>query len=124
MIAGYRFARKKYQQRQAAKSSLAPAGNTKEPITSLPNDADAQTHQVQEAHTNTNLSNAPKTKCTQCKEEKSAVRKYRWKLLFCLLPAFFDASLDLTIVATALPEIASHFSQSLILRSFWPSPYK
>ncbi|KIY01052.1 uncharacterized protein Z520_03718 [Fonsecaea multimorphosa CBS 102226] len=53
-----------------------------------------------------------KTKpCPQCTREKSKARKYRWKLLFCLLPAFFNASLDLTIVATALPQIASHFNK-------------
>ncbi|OAP60460.1 hypothetical protein AYL99_05462 [Fonsecaea erecta] len=59
------------------------------------------------------LLNTPKEtqKCPQCAQERSKARKYRWKLLFCLLPAFFVASLDLTIVATALPQIASHFSQ-------------
>ncbi|KAH0845080.1 putative MFS multidrug transporter [Fonsecaea pedrosoi] len=58
-------------------------------------------------------SNDPKKKrpCPQCAQEKSKARKYRWKLLFCLLPAFFVASLDLTIVATALPQIASHFDK-------------
>jgi predicted MFS family arabinose efflux permease len=55
---------------------------------------------------------APKAKpCPQCTQEKSRVRKYRWKLLLCLTPAFFVASLDLTIVATALPQIASHFNK-------------
>ncbi|KAJ9606625.1 hypothetical protein H2200_008633 [Cladophialophora chaetospira] len=49
--------------------------------------------------------------CPQCKEEKSRARKYRWKLLLCLTPAFFVASLDLTIVATALPRIASHYNR-------------
>ncbi|KIW32306.1 uncharacterized protein PV07_03860 [Cladophialophora immunda] len=56
--------------------------------------------------------NPKKTKpCAQCVQEKSKARKYRWKLLFCLLPAFFVSSLDLTIVATALPQIASHFNK-------------
>ncbi|EXJ66791.1 uncharacterized protein A1O5_09986 [Cladophialophora psammophila CBS 110553] len=49
--------------------------------------------------------------CPECAQEKSKARKYRWKLLFCLLPAFFVACLDLTIVATALPQIASHFNK-------------
>ena len=50
-------------------------------------------------------------KCLPCASEKSAARKYRWKLLLLLLPGFFLASLDLTIVATALPFIASHFGE-------------
>ncbi|KIW66967.1 hypothetical protein PV04_06247 [Phialophora macrospora] len=55
---------------------------------------------------------SPKAKpCPQCTQEKSRARKYRWKLLLCLTPAFFVASLDLTIVATALPQIASHFNR-------------
>lgn len=49
-------------------------------------------------------------KCPTCVKEKSVGRKYRWKILICLLPSFLDTSLDLTIVATALPQIASHFS--------------
>ncbi|RMZ86873.1 hypothetical protein DV736_g5900, partial [Chaetothyriales sp. CBS 134916] len=44
-------------------------------------------------------------------QEKSAARKYRWKLLLLLLPGFFLSSLDVTIVATALPFIASHFDK-------------
>ncbi|EXJ90497.1 hypothetical protein A1O1_03600 [Capronia coronata CBS 617.96] len=52
-----------------------------------------------------------KKPCPKCAQEKSAARKYRWKLLFCLVPAFFVSSLDLTIVATALPRIASHFDR-------------
>ncbi|ETI22561.1 hypothetical protein G647_06637 [Cladophialophora carrionii CBS 160.54] len=55
---------------------------------------------------------APKAQpCAQCAREKSKARKYRWKLLLSLTPAFFVASLDLTIVATALPQIASHFDK-------------
>jgi MFS family permease len=50
-------------------------------------------------------------KCSQCAREKSRARKYRWKLLLSLLPPFFIGSLDLTIVATALPTIASHFDK-------------
>lgn len=116
MFVAYRFARKKYQQRQAAKASFAAAGNNKEQTTSLPTDTTPQAQPAQDEHTNNNnVADTPKAKCVQCKEEKSAARKYRWKLLFCLLPAFFDASLDLTIVATALPQIASHFGQSTIL---------
>ncbi|KIX02473.1 uncharacterized protein Z518_08414 [Rhinocladiella mackenziei CBS 650.93] len=54
---------------------------------------------------------ASKKACPQCSQEKSTARTYRWKLLLCLQPAFLVASLDLTIVATALPEISSHFNK-------------
>ena len=33
----------------------------------------------------------------------------RWKFLLLLLPGFYTASIDLTVVATAQPFIASHF---------------
>jgi hypothetical protein len=42
-------------------------------------------------------------------EEKRARRIYRWKLVIALFPAAFLASVDLTVVATALTTIASHF---------------
>ena len=51
-------------------------------------------------------------KCEICAAEKSATRKYRWKMLLLLTPGFMLSSLDLTIIATALPFIASHFGMS------------
>lgn len=49
--------------------------------------------------------------CSQCKKEKHDKRVYRWKLITGLLLPYFLASVDLTIVAAALPFIASHFSE-------------
>ena len=49
------------------------------------------------------------SKCETCIAEKTTARKYRWKVLLLLLPGFFLSSLDMTVVATALPFIASHF---------------
>jgi hypothetical protein len=51
----------------------------------------------------------PKT-CTLCIQERKDARKYRWKLIIGILLPYLLASLDLTVVATALPFIASHFS--------------
>lgn len=45
------------------------------------------------------------------KEEKSKARKYRWRLIAGLFLPFFIASTDITIIATALPFIASHFNR-------------
>ncbi|KAI1980619.1 hypothetical protein LOZ53_002930 [Ophidiomyces ophidiicola] len=49
--------------------------------------------------------------CLQCKKEKHDKRVYRWKLIGGLLLPYFLASVDLTIVAAALPFIASHFNK-------------
>jgi hypothetical protein len=50
---------------------------------------------------------APPT--TPSSRETWAAHGRRWKFLLLLLPGFYTASMDLTIVATAQPFIASHF---------------
>ncbi|PGH19189.1 hypothetical protein AJ80_04160 [Polytolypa hystricis UAMH7299] len=52
-----------------------------------------------------------KAHCPKCKKEKHDARVYRWKLIVGLLLPYFLASVDVTIVATALPFIASHFNK-------------
>jgi len=54
-------------------------------------------------------------KCDQCHLENKARLKYRWKLIIALLLPGFIGALDLTIVATALPFIASDFCKSFII---------
>lgn len=49
--------------------------------------------------------------CPECIKEEKFATKYRWKLIISLLIPNMMASMDLTIVATALPTIASHFSK-------------
>ncbi|ODH21702.1 hypothetical protein ACO22_05625 [Paracoccidioides brasiliensis] len=49
--------------------------------------------------------------CPQCKKEIHAARVYRWKLIIGLLLPYFLASVDLTIVASAMPFIASYFNK-------------
>ncbi|KAK6343824.1 hypothetical protein TWF696_007483 [Orbilia brochopaga] len=60
--------------------------------------------------------------CEICKEENSRRRRYRWRLILTLLIPNFMNSLDLTIIAAAVPIIASdfeHISQlSWIVNSF------
>jgi hypothetical protein len=48
--------------------------------------------------------------CPECIAEKKQARIYRWKLILSLLIPNVMASMDLTITASALPIIASHFS--------------
>jgi hypothetical protein len=52
-----------------------------------------------------------KPKCATCAKEKHDTRVYRWKIIPGLLLPFMLASLDLTIISTALPFIASHFGK-------------
>lgn len=47
--------------------------------------------------------------CAICKQQKHDARVYRWKLILGLAMPFWLTSVDLTVVATALPFIASHF---------------
>lgn len=52
--------------------------------------------------------------CPICKQEEHDATVYRWKLIGGLLLPYTLASLDLTIVASSLPFIASYFGTSLI----------
>ncbi|KAF1828165.1 MFS general substrate transporter [Decorospora gaudefroyi] len=54
-------------------------------------------------------SSVPASPSTSPSKEKWAAHGRRWKFLLLLLPGFYTASMDLTIVATAQPFIASHF---------------
>lgn len=49
--------------------------------------------------------------CTCTKKPERTSKKYRIKLITGLVLPYFLASLDLTVVATALPFIASHFNK-------------
>lgn len=106
------LAYRKIKQHRARKAAEAAQATQATPATSTTQAATTDPSQPSSSASVPNASLAtPKRKCSQCTQEKSAHRKYRWKLLLCLMPAFFVASLDLTIVATALPQIASHFGQ-------------
>jgi hypothetical protein len=52
------------------------------------------------------------THSPECIAEKKRARIYRWKVLLSLVLANIMGSMDLTIIATALPTIASHFCKS------------
>lgn len=54
----------------------------------------------------------PSFPCSICKEEKKAARRYRWKLVAGLALPFIVQGLDTTIIAGALPFIASDFRKS------------
>jgi hypothetical protein len=50
--------------------------------------------------------------CTICREQKLAARKYRWKLMGGLFLPFTLQALDGTIIASALPFMASDFRKT------------
>lgn len=50
--------------------------------------------------------------CPECRDAKRAARKYRWRIVSGLFVPFLIQSLDSTIIAGALPFIASDFSKS------------
>lgn len=49
------------------------------------------------------------TSCEGCQYEKKALTRYRWKIMIGLAMPFMIQSLDATIIAGALPYIASDF---------------
>jgi hypothetical protein len=51
------------------------------------------------------------TPCDICKQDKKSMRRYRRKLIFGLFLPFMVQGLDTTIIASALPFIASDFSK-------------
>ncbi|KAH8678109.1 major facilitator superfamily domain-containing protein [Xylariales sp. PMI_506] len=53
----------------------------------------------------------PTEKCIECQAEKRALRSYRVKIIGGLILPFVLQSLDVTIVASALPWIASDFNE-------------
>ncbi|CRG90368.1 Multidrug resistance protein 3 [Talaromyces islandicus] len=68
--------------------------------------------QQQQEASGTSLNAGPSDEiCAICKQEKHDANVYRWKLIGGLLLPYTLASLDLTIVASSLPFIASYFDK-------------
>jgi hypothetical protein len=65
-----------------------------------------------EAEKNRQFSHDAKSDCDICKEEKKAMKHYRRRLMAGLFFPFLVQSLDVTIIASALPFIASDFRKS------------
>jgi len=67
----------------------------------------SEKHDVQPINSNTSTTGP----CLICIEQVKAARKYRWKLMLGLFLPFSVQALDVTIIASALPFIASDFSK-------------
>jgi hypothetical protein len=54
--------------------------------------------------------------CTLCEDDRRAAKSYRWKLTAGLMLPYMVQALDLTIIAGALPFIASDFSELFLMK--------
>lgn len=135
MILAYRWARKRYQQRQQgrdAEPSQPPPTNTielpiqphteaatKDPTTrepsrslDLPSNAVVNGASPAAAKDAKAVTKTEKPEATpEEKAEQRRRRVYRWKIVVGLFAPFTLQSLDTTIIASALPFIASDFSK-------------
>jgi len=90
----------------------AEAGNTTAREESNDAKNSRSTHRLSVFSRSNPVKQTKATQCEQCRLENKAKLKYRWKLILALLLPGFIGALDLTIVATALPFIASDFCES------------
>lgn len=134
MILAYRWARKKNQQRQQARDdepSQPPPTNTIEiptqahPEATARDTATKEISQSLDSPPNAAANGSPvATKADKAgiktekpeptpeeKAEQRRKRAYRWKIVIGLFAPFTLQSLDTTIIASALPFIASDFSK-------------
>lgn len=134
MILAYRWARMKHQQRQQARDDVPlqppPTNKVEVPVqtrteAAAVDGANKETSRsdspanaaVQEGiptANNTAKSGAKTEKPEPTPEEKAEQRRkraYRWKIVIGLFAPFTLQSLDTTIIASALPFIASDFSK-------------
>lgn len=108
MFLAYRYARRKYQERQARQQQTThgslsrPSGATAKPSNVRPDGVEVTTSSI-----------PPRTGPTpEEKAESHRRRSYRWKIVLGLFAPFTLQALDTTIVAAALPTIAEKFGKS------------
>lgn len=137
MILAYRWARKKYQQRQQERDgepsqppptntievpiqphseSAARDSATRETSRKLESPFNAAGNEASTAAQKDATAGAKTEKPEPTPEEKAEQRRkrsYRWKIVIGLFAPFTLQSLDTTIIASALPFIASDFSKRI-----------
>lgn len=111
----YRYLRKKYTNRQAAKSAPSTADEGHLVPGSSPGQKPERFESVldsenaTQARTDTGVN---REENARIKAETRKIRIYRWKMIIGLLLPNFLAAVDVTIVAPAVPVISSHFSKA------------
>lgn len=127
MIVGYRYARRKLQEREARRQAEelqqsqdrpAVAGGSVQPRAgreAIPSSAPVSTMRARNSDPGPVVTSEKPSGNTLTPEEKAEQRRrrsYRWKVVFGLFMPFTLQALDTTIVAAALPTIAVEFSES------------
>jgi MFS family permease len=103
-----RFLIKKYDERRSQTSSE---------ITTQEKEKKPPCSHLQQQLSTTTVETREEGECQLCKQEKRHALIYRLKLMAALLLPFTLASLDLTIVASSTPFIASYFGAFILLSS-------
>ncbi len=112
MIVVYRYARKKRRERQARLAAEAAAGDTQAAVETADGGVRKEAEVQQPTAINAKGDEEKKKELTpEQLAEKKRSRIYRYKLVFGLMAPFTLQALDTTIIASALPFIASDFSQ-------------
>jgi hypothetical protein len=105
LISGYKFLKKKYDMKykriSVKETAETSCPHRQQASATSPDTADSAAKDTVVANDN--------EICPICKQEKHDATVYRWKLIGGLLLPYTLASLDLTIVASSLPFIASYF---------------
>jgi hypothetical protein len=105
LISGYKFLKKKYDMKykriSVKETAETSCPHQQQASATSPDTADSAAKDTVVANDN--------EICPICKQEKHDASVYRWKLIGGLLLPYTLASLDLTIVASSLPFIASYF---------------
>ncbi|KAF5605930.1 multidrug transporter [Fusarium pseudoanthophilum] len=105
MISLARKAIKASQQRKQAQTNPAPME-----LQETGSDATKQAPQQPQCR-HMEAYESSSVKCVACASEKKAARIYRWKIILGLVAPFALQALDSTIIASALPWIASDFGE-------------
>lgn len=116
MFVAIKYARKKYKAREQQRQPQQQEPDGEEIQLNDQLDGESSTAIHPNATDDGADSNTPK----ETEEEKKARRRYRYKILLGLMAPFMLQSLDMTIVAAALPFIAEDFSTSTTLFTYSP----
>jgi hypothetical protein len=107
MSLAYKYVKRKRNERQAAPSQHNESGSSARPATTdFVAAADAQPSDPAEGNAATEKTDPSPEEVA----EKKRRRKYRWKIVIGLFAPFALQALDTTIIASAMPYIATDFS--------------
>lgn len=108
MYLAYKYARKKYKEREQAKATGATKSTSPDSQPAVQQDA------VETGEEKTKIRTSENHETLQDDPiEKKRRRKYRLKIIFGLVAPFTLQGLDTTIIASALPFIAKDFSMHI-----------